>query len=54
MSAFLWVVAIGVPVSTAVCLLHAIIRRRFELVQGGLPVLAFTALFGLALIGAFK
>jgi hypothetical protein len=54
MSEFLWVVAVGVPVSTAICLLHAGLRRRLDLVQGGLPVLAVTVLIGLMLIGAFK
>jgi hypothetical protein len=54
MSEFLWVVAVGVPVSTAICLLHAAIRRRTDLVTGGLPVLAATALFGLLLVGLFK
>jgi hypothetical protein len=54
MSWFLYVVAVGVPVSTAVCLLHAVIRRRFDLVQGGLPVLAATAVLGLVLIGALN
>ena len=54
MSEFLWIIAVGVPVSTAICLLHAVIRRRFDLVRGGLPVLAVTALFGLLLAGLFR
>jgi hypothetical protein len=54
MSEFLWIIAVGVPVSTAVCVLHAAARRRMDLVTNGLPVLAATALFGLLLIGLFK
>lgn len=53
MSEFLWIIAVGVPVSTAVCLLHALIRRRMDLVQGGLPVLGATTAFGLLLIALF-
>jgi hypothetical protein len=53
-SEFLWVIAIGVPVSTAVCVAHAAIRRRVDVVQGGLPVLAVTAIFGLLMIALFK
>jgi hypothetical protein len=54
MSQFLWILAVGVPVSTAITIVHAAARRRFDLVTGGLPVLAVTALFGLLLIGLFK
>ena len=53
MSSFLYVVAIGVPLSTFVCLLHALFRRRMDLVMGGLPVLAGLLVFSLVLIAAF-
>ena len=54
MSEFLYVVAIGVPVSAAICILHALITRKWDLVRGGLPVFGATALFGLFLIGLFS
>ena len=54
MSEFLWIIAVGVPVSALICVLHALGRRRMDLVTGGLPVLAVTAVFGLLLIGLFK
>jgi hypothetical protein len=54
MGEFLYIIAVGVPVSTAICLAAAAVRRRFDLVVGGLPVLAVTALFGLLMIGLFK
>ena len=54
MGKFLWIVAVGVPVSTMVCMVHALIRRRLDLARGGVPVLAVTLLFGLLLIGLFK
>lgn len=53
MSEFLWIIAVGVPVSTAICLVHAAARRRMDLVTGGLPVLGATALFGLLLVALF-
>ena len=53
MSEFLYIIAVAVPVSTAFCLIHAAARKRFDLVQGGLPVLGATTLFGLLLIGLF-
>jgi hypothetical protein len=52
-SEFLYIIAIGVPVSTLICLLHAVIRRRMDLVVGGLPLLAGLAVFSLALIALF-
>lgn len=64
MSEFLYVIAVGVPVSTAVCILASVIgqviagfrgrERRFDVALGGLPVLAVTALFGLMLVGLFN
>ena len=54
MSEFLYVIAVGVPVSTAICLIAAAARRQFNLVRGGLPVLAATALFGLLLVALFN
>ena len=53
MSGFIYIIAVGAPVSTAICLIHAAIRRRFDLVRGGLPVLAVTAVFGLLLAAVF-
>jgi hypothetical protein len=46
MSGFLLIIAVGVPVSMAICILHAAIRRRFDLVVGGLPALVVTGLLG--------
>jgi len=53
MSGFIYIIAVGAPVSTAICLIHAAIRRRFDLVWGGAPVLAVTAVFGLILAAVF-
>ena len=53
MSDFLYIIAIGVPLSTLICLLHALIRRRMDLVMGGVPLLAGLILFSLVLIAAF-
>ena len=53
MSQLLYVIAIGVPVSAIICLLHALIRRRMDLVTGGLPVVGGLVVLGLALIALF-
>ena len=53
MSDLLYIVAIGVPVSALICLIHALVTRRMDLVIGGLPLLAGLAVFGLALVALF-
>ena len=52
MSNFLWIV-LGVPISTAVCLLVALGRRQFDVVKGGVPVLAGTSVLFLVCLGLF-
>ncbi len=52
MSEFLYVIAVGVPLSALFCLLHALAFRR-DLLMGGAPVVAALLLFGLALVGLF-
>ena len=53
MSEFLYIIAVGVPVSTAICVAAAAIRRQFSLVRGGLPVLGAAVLLGLLLVALF-
>jgi len=53
MSGFLYILAVGVPASCAICLVHAAIRRRLDLVLGGLPVLAATGVLGLIIAALF-
>ena len=52
MGDFMYIIAVGVPLSALICLLHAVIRRR-DLLMGGVPVVAALAVFSLALIALF-
>ena len=52
MSGFLYVIAIGVPVSAVLCLLHAALFRR-DTVMGGLPVVGSLLAMGLILVVLF-
>jgi hypothetical protein len=52
MSGFLYVVAIGVPISAVLCLLHSAVFRR-DVVMGGLPVVGSLVAMGLILVVLF-
>lgn len=52
MSGFLYVIAVGLPVSALLCALHALFFRR-DLLKGGAPVMLALFVLGLLLVTLF-